>query len=49
MKKIKNTYVLTIIKDKNGKEHFQVYENMEIAKKYTSSDTQKQFVTFIKE
>ena len=48
MEKIKNTYVLVIIKDKNGKEHFTVYENMDLAKQCNSSDAQKQFVTFVK-
>ena len=48
MEKIKNTYVLAIHKDRNGKEHFTVYENMETAKACTNSDTQKQFVTFVK-
>ena len=49
MEKIKNTYVLVITKDRNGKEHFVVCENMEVAKKYNSLSAQKQFVTFIKE
>jgi membrane-bound lytic murein transglycosylase B len=49
MTKIKNTYVLVITKDRNGKEHFVVCENMEVAKKYNSLSAQKQFVTFIKE
>jgi len=48
MEKIKNTYVLAIHKDRNGKEHFTVYENMETAKACTNSNTQKQFVTFVK-
>lgn len=48
MEKIKNTYVLAIHKDRNGKEHFTVYENMETAKVCTNSNTQKQFVTFVK-
>ena len=48
MEKIKNTYVLVITKDKNGKEHCTVYENMDLAKEYAPERAQKQFVTFIK-
>ena len=48
MEKIKNTYVLSIHKDRNGKEHFTVYENMETAKACTDNKVQRQFVTFVK-
>lgn len=41
--KDKDTYVVERHKDRNGKEHFTVYET----KTFTNSDTQKQFVIFV--
>lgn len=36
---------LVITKDMNGKEHFHIFDDLEIAKKYKSSDDKMQPVT----
>ena len=41
---------LIITKDINGKEHFYIFDNLEVAKKYKSSDDKIQPITmYLKE